>query len=269
MNFQDEQRRCSGATKAGNPCRSRAVPDSDFCVFHDEEHEVTEMARNGGLKTQARRGVRERFREDAELHYDKLIGSLLDAVEAETVRRGDCPECKHRVPVSFPDIRARTQAIQVLIDQGYGKPTETTRIETEDEKQQKALRSMSDTDLTIALFTKTVDALVNLGPDEKNALARQAHQLSKEERTALAQALGFPEDVCEASEETSESACQTPCENPRHQARTPRAERARQALAEHEGSDAGGTWPPSVASRAPEASGAACSPGARSASFND
>jgi hypothetical protein len=101
------------------------------------------MAHNGAVKANTTRGVRERFREDAEKHYDKLIASLLDALEAETVRWGDCPNCKHRVPVSFPDIRARTQAIQVLVDQGYGKPTETTRVETPESR----VRQLTDEEL--------------------------------------------------------------------------------------------------------------------------
>jgi hypothetical protein len=37
-------RRCAGTTKAGDACRGRALPESDFCVFHDDEHETSEMA---------------------------------------------------------------------------------------------------------------------------------------------------------------------------------------------------------------------------------
>jgi hypothetical protein len=68
--------------------------------------------------------VRDRFREDAERYYDQLFGSLTEAIDAEITRWGDCPNCHHRVPVTFPDVRARTKAIEVLLDQGYGRPVE-------------------------------------------------------------------------------------------------------------------------------------------------
>lgn len=137
--------RCSALTNAGNPCRSRAMSNSEFCLFHAEDR--WEIARRGGERSAARRSVRDRFREDAEVHYDKLIDSLLAAVGAEVTRWGDCPECKHRVPVTFPDIRARTQAIQVLLDQGYGRPAATLQIQPLEEGLARSLRDLSDEEL--------------------------------------------------------------------------------------------------------------------------
>jgi hypothetical protein len=90
-----EPRRCAGTTNAGAPCRSRAINGSDFCIFHDEDHR--EIARRGGEVSAARRSVRERFREDAEHHYQALFDSLIAATQAEVTRWGDCPECHHRV----------------------------------------------------------------------------------------------------------------------------------------------------------------------------
>jgi hypothetical protein len=82
------------------------------------------QGRLGGFTSVERRSVRDRFREDAERYYDQLFGSLVEAIDAE-ITWGDCPHCHHRVPVTFPDVRARTKAIEVLLDQGYGRPVET------------------------------------------------------------------------------------------------------------------------------------------------
>jgi hypothetical protein len=68
--------------------------------------------------------VRDRLRLDAEKHYELIFDSLRSALEAGTSRWGTCSRCQKKVEVEFPDIRARTQALQVLIDQGYGKPVE-------------------------------------------------------------------------------------------------------------------------------------------------
>lgn len=119
-------RRCAGTKNDGTRCRSRAMADSDTCLFHAENH--VEFHRRGGQVSAARRSVRERLREDAERIYDSLFRSLEEAIESEVVKWGDCPECGHKVPVTFSDIRARTQAIQVLLDQGYGRPAESVRV---------------------------------------------------------------------------------------------------------------------------------------------
>jgi hypothetical protein len=34
------KRTCQAETKAGTTCRAAALPDSDFCFFHDPEHEA-------------------------------------------------------------------------------------------------------------------------------------------------------------------------------------------------------------------------------------
>jgi hypothetical protein len=107
------------------------------------------MGRQGGLVSGVRRSVRERFREDAETHYETLFASLIEAVEASTTRWGDCPGCGHRVPVVFPDIRARTHAVEVLIDQGYRKAAANDRlhITTSHPTTMEKLRQLSDEEL--------------------------------------------------------------------------------------------------------------------------
>ena len=51
------KRTCKAETKAGEPCRAAAMPDSVFCFFHDPEREEERReaqsagGRNGRLKT--------------------------------------------------------------------------------------------------------------------------------------------------------------------------------------------------------------------------
>lgn len=51
------KRICKAETKAGEPCRAAAMPESDFCFFHDPEREAERHeaqsagGRHGRLKT--------------------------------------------------------------------------------------------------------------------------------------------------------------------------------------------------------------------------
>lgn len=115
---------CKALTKAGEPCKNPAKRGHDVCTWHGAG-DFSEIGRKAGIASgqeRIRRSVRERFREDAERMYDTLLKTVQDAIEAEVVRWGECQNCKHKVAVSFPDIRSRTQAIQLLLDQGYGRP---------------------------------------------------------------------------------------------------------------------------------------------------
>jgi hypothetical protein len=71
---------------------------------------------------------RGRAREDVDRLYPQIVKALEVACESEVTKYGDCPECKHRVPVTFPDFRGRVQAFQFLAEAGYGKPPETVEL---------------------------------------------------------------------------------------------------------------------------------------------
>lgn len=79
-------------------------------------------------KPEYRRDFRARMREDADKLYPDIIESLKVALDSEVTKWGDCPKCGKRVPVAFPDLHGRAKAIQLLIEQGYGKPTETIEV---------------------------------------------------------------------------------------------------------------------------------------------
>ena len=48
------------------------------------------------------------------------------------------------MPVTSPDLRARTQAVQVLLDQGYGRPATTVHVEPLENSLARSIREMSD-----------------------------------------------------------------------------------------------------------------------------
>jgi hypothetical protein len=130
--------RCSHTRADGVPCRSYAVEDG-LCRAH--------------LKTRVREGtanhVRARLAADAAEAYEQILAAIKQAVTAETTRWGDCPHCRHRVPVSFPDVQARTRALEVWLNQGLGKPVERVETSASEElrEQVQAMEEMTDEEL--------------------------------------------------------------------------------------------------------------------------
>jgi hypothetical protein len=71
-----------------------------------------------------RSSVRERIARDVERHYDASIAAFFeDALAAEKVAWADCSTCRHRVKVSVPDWGARVRALELLLNQGFGRPS--------------------------------------------------------------------------------------------------------------------------------------------------
>jgi hypothetical protein len=130
--------RCSHTRADGVPCRSYAVEDG-LCRAH--------------LKTRVREAtandVRARLAADAAEAYEQILAAIKQAVTAETTRWGDCPHCRHRVPVSFPDVQARTRALEVWLNQGLGKPVERVETSASEElrEQVQAMEEMTDEEL--------------------------------------------------------------------------------------------------------------------------
>jgi hypothetical protein len=118
--------RCVWVRRDGSPCRSYAVEDG-LCRAHlkTRAREEEESSANASAPS---RDVRGRLAKDAADAYEQIVAAIKEAVTAETTRWGDCPNCQHRVPVSFPDVSARMKALQLWLDQGLGRPVE--RVET-------------------------------------------------------------------------------------------------------------------------------------------
>jgi hypothetical protein len=144
--------RCSHARADGVPCRSYAVEDG-LCRAH--------------LKTRVREAtahdVRARLAADAADAYEQILAAIKQAVTAETTRWGDCPHCRHRVPVSFPDVQARTRALEVWLNQGLGKPVERLEASGSEElrEQVRSLEEMTDEELRELRVKLIVESVEN------------------------------------------------------------------------------------------------------------
>jgi hypothetical protein len=85
-----------------------------------------------------RRPVRDVIRAWGENNAHRLEGALEEALQATTIRHHECPKCGLRSPVRYPDVRALTQLLQVMADQGYGRAAQvepsrdTSKIAAED-----------------------------------------------------------------------------------------------------------------------------------------
>jgi hypothetical protein len=143
--------RCSHARADGVPCRSYAVEDG-LCRAH-----LKARARHAG------QDIRARLAADAADAYEQILDAIKQAVTAETTRWGDCPHCKHRVPVTFPDIQARTRALELWLNQGLGKPVERVETSATEElrEQVQSLEQMTDEELRELRLKLIVESVEN------------------------------------------------------------------------------------------------------------
>lgn len=65
--------------------------------------------------------VRSRLAEDAAAQYEQVRGALEDAMNATKKAWGFCPGCEKKVQVDYPDHSARVRAIELWLEQGFGK----------------------------------------------------------------------------------------------------------------------------------------------------
>ncbi|HYM63246.1 MAG TPA: hypothetical protein VES61_01070 [Gaiellaceae bacterium] len=70
------------------------------------------------------------MRDDAENSYEEIIAAVKGAINAEVTKQGKC-SCGKWVAVSFPDTKARTAALELWLDQGYGKPKQSMEVTLE------------------------------------------------------------------------------------------------------------------------------------------
>jgi hypothetical protein len=73
------------------------------------------------------------------------------------------------VPVTFSEIRARTQAIQVLLDQGYGKPPQTVRQEVDMPDSPFDKLTEAQQDQALAAARRRLAQLESMTPEERIA----------------------------------------------------------------------------------------------------
>ena len=66
--------------------------------------------------------VRSRLAGDLESQYDKVVAALEEAMESTKKAWGYCPSCRKKVHVDFPDHGARITAVELWLEQGFGRP---------------------------------------------------------------------------------------------------------------------------------------------------
>jgi len=107
---------CKATTKRGTPCSSWPIPESEFCLAHDQK--AKESGRFGGPQPGAGRPKAPRavdvLRERLEARIDEVLDPLFAALAAEA---------------DFgPDHRTRITAVRELLDRVYGKPKQVSEI---------------------------------------------------------------------------------------------------------------------------------------------
>lgn len=76
------------------------------------------------------RDLRERIDKILDAVPDDKIRELIDlALTSEKDSWATCTNCRHRIPIKIPDLGARAKMLEVLINQGKGKPKETVKKE--------------------------------------------------------------------------------------------------------------------------------------------
>jgi hypothetical protein len=66
--------------------------------------------------------VRSRLAGDLESQYDKVVAALEDAMESTKKAWAYCPDCRKKVQVDHPDHGARIKAVELWLEQGFGRP---------------------------------------------------------------------------------------------------------------------------------------------------
>jgi hypothetical protein len=144
--------RCKASLKDGSPCRTWAQADElwGFPLRQREEHANTPIVEETAVdesvnqavestETRPRRvpvDVRAELAADASTHYDLMVSSLLECLDATKTQYYTC-KCGKRNPVEIPDATARVKAVETLLNQGLGRPQER---KTEFLKDPKAIK---------------------------------------------------------------------------------------------------------------------------------
>lgn len=66
--------------------------------------------------------VRTRLADDATKDYEKLKATLWEAMDSVKRVWLSCPDCKKRSEVEVPDSSARVKAVELALEQGFGRP---------------------------------------------------------------------------------------------------------------------------------------------------
>lgn len=95
------------------------------------------------------RGVIERVVDQAAAAdaFPEAIRSMLwEMLDARKVGWGYCDGCRQKIPIEFPDYKGRMQALQMLLAEAKGRPTERREVEVKVRTLQE-MEQLSDEEL--------------------------------------------------------------------------------------------------------------------------
>jgi hypothetical protein len=141
-------------------------------------------------------GIRPALARLAASNLDALQQALLDAALSATTTRWatvDCGECgaRSRVELPVPDVKARLQAIQLLLSESLGRPATASDVSTPQLPRTAAqVKELSFEEMQYVFATTYVaeiEAVVRDGGER--ALQERVSRLGQPERTLLLKAL--------------------------------------------------------------------------------
>lgn len=157
---------CEGVLRDGSRCRTRPAHGSLLCSFHErQEAELAEQAAPvvdavageagdvAGPPVGASTNVRLRLAADIAERYPAVWDSLSPALAAVKARSVSCSKCGARSMVEVEDWTARTNAVKLLLEQGYGKPaapvggSADSKVVERVARNRKRVEEMSDDEL--------------------------------------------------------------------------------------------------------------------------
>jgi hypothetical protein len=74
-------------------------------------------------------GIRARLAGDLESQYDKVLAALEEAMDSTKRAWAFCPKCRTKVQVDQPDHGARIKAVELWLEQGFGRPGTGSALE--------------------------------------------------------------------------------------------------------------------------------------------
>jgi hypothetical protein len=75
-------------------------------------------------------GIQARIAGDLESQYDKVLAALEEAMESTKKAWAFCPKCRTKVQVDHPDHGARIKAVELWLEQGFGRPGAGAALES-------------------------------------------------------------------------------------------------------------------------------------------
>lgn len=143
--------------------------------------------------------VRPSLARAAAASLDEIQQALLDAAlgaAREHWATFTCPDCgkKHRAQVSVPDVRSRVAAIELLLREGLGRPSQAEEPAVPQLPESvEAIRAMPWRDLQAVFALQFADDITTVSTGETEAvIRRKLNVLGREGRALLREALDEP-----------------------------------------------------------------------------